>query len=66
MKDHSVHDLWMIKQMVKDCPQCGTAIIERINKVLLEENGAGAVLYHPCMGTPDEAICGSDFIKEEK
>ena len=54
MKQQSVYDLWTIKQKVKDCPymkkgerylQCGVAIIERINKVLLEENGAGAVLY---------------------
>lgn len=58
MKQQSIHDLWTIKQMVLDCPyphthlmeheqylQCGTAIIERINKVLLEENGAEAVLY---------------------
>jgi len=76
MKDQSVYDLWVVKQMVRDCPsQCGTAIIERINKVLIEENGAEAVLYHPIpsmdvlehqrpasMGTPDEAICGRDFL----
>jgi len=69
MKDQSVYDLWVVKSMVRDCPhtQCGTAIIERLNKVLLEENGAEAVLfsYRPTSGTPDEAICGRDFLREE-
>ena len=47
MKKQSIHDLWTIKQMVKDCPhtKCSTAIIEKVNKVLLEEGGAEAVLY---------------------
>jgi len=69
MKDQSVYDLWVVKQMVKGCPfpPWVTAVVERINKVLLEENGAWAVLfsYRPTSGTPDEAICGSDFLKEE-
>lgn len=65
MKQQSIHDLWTIKQMVKGCPhtKCGTAIIEKANKVLLEEGGAEAVLYHP-MGSPDEAICGRDFLED--
>ena len=49
MKQQSIEDLWIIKKMVPDCPRvsCGTAIIERINKVLIEEDGAGAALYVP-------------------
>ena len=55
MKKQSIHDLWTIKQMVKDCPKCGTAIIEKVNKVLLEEGGAEAVLY-PHEEEMDEAF----------
>jgi len=78
MKKQSIHDLWTIKQMVKDCPhtKCGTAIIEKVNKVLLEEGDAEAVLYphtekKQCMEYEEVVVCekhkgGDIFIRDGK